>query len=82
VIYDQLKEANPAALTLAGFKKAYLGFALQAGNDALAVYDYDKCIDVLMDEENMSREEAMESFAFNEAEEYFGENTPLILVRR
>ncbi len=79
-IYQQLKEANPKALTLDGFDDAYVGMSLQAGDHALATYDYDKCIAVLMDKGNMSRDEAKKHFAFNVAEEDRGVNTPLILV--
>ena len=79
-MYSQLKEANPHALTLDGFDEAYIGMSLQAGERALATYDYDKCIAVLMDRGYTSRDEAKRHFAFNVAERYRGQNTPLILV--
>jgi hypothetical protein len=80
MIYDQLKEANPRALTLDGFEEAYIGFALQSGEKALATYDYDKCITVLMDREGMTRDDALKYFVYNVAEKYDGAHTPLILV--
>lgn len=79
--YQQLREANPDALTLPFFEDAYIGFSLQAGERALATYDYDLCIESLIKRKNMTRNEALEHFVMEVAEVYEGRNTPIILVR-
>tara|TARA_R110000824_G_scaffold20947_5_gene78596 strand:+ start:290 stop:547 length:258 start_codon:yes stop_codon:yes gene_type:complete len=80
-LYTQLREANPNALTLPFFEDAYIGFSLQAGERALATYDYDLCIASIMRRKKMKRIDAIEYFVDNVAEIYEGRNTPLILVR-
>ena len=79
-LYKQLREANPKAITLPFFEDAYIGFSLQAGERALATYDYDLCIESLMKRKNMTRSEALKHFVLEVAEVYEGRNTPLILV--
>jgi len=80
--YKTLKEANPDAATLPFFRDAYIGFTLQAGERALATYDFDLCIDSLMKRKDMTRDQAVEYFVMEVAEVYEGRNTPLILVAR
>ena len=77
---DRLADANPDALLADGFEEAYIGVCLRF-NTALAAYDYDKCIDVLMKRDGMSYEEAVEFFEFNTAGAYVGPSTPGLLSR-
>jgi hypothetical protein len=82
-VYDELYDANPEALAADGFADAYVGYAAPGpGRKALAVYDYEKCIKVLMDRDGMSEEEACEYFEFNVVGSWVGECTPLYLVAR
>ena len=80
--YKTLREANPEAIILPYFQDAYIGFTLQAGDRALATYDFDLCIDSLIKRKGMTRDQALEHFAMDVAEVYEGRNTPLILVAR
>jgi len=80
-IYIQLREANPQALTLPFLESAYVGFSLQAGERALATYDYDLCIESIMQRRGLGRSGAVEYFVTEVAEIYEGANTPLVLVR-
>lgn len=61
-----------------GFDDAFMGVAPTPLGHMVAVYDIDRCIELLM-EEGMSHEEADEYFQFNVAGAYVGEQTPLFL---
>mgnify|MGYP004459849741 CR=1 FL=1 len=61
-----------------GFEKAFLGIGRQF-NKELAVYDYDKCIDILT--KDMCREDAVEYFEFNVVGAYVGEDTPIFVEK-
>jgi hypothetical protein len=43
------------------------------------VYDLNKCIEVLVDRDGMSQEEAVEYMDFNVLGAYVGEETPIFL---
>lgn len=59
-----------------GFDEALIGHA--AGMEPRAVYDYDRCIDVLV-EDGMTYEEALEYFEFNTVGAHVGEQTPVFV---
>ena len=61
-----------------GFDDAFLGYGTQF-NKMLAVYDYDKCVDILMKRDDMTEEEAEEYMEFNVMGAYMGEHTPVFL---
>lgn len=63
-IYDHLADINAEARTAGGFEEAYLGIAFGYGHEPAAVYDWEKCIELLM-EQGMSREDAEEFFDYN-----------------
>jgi len=45
---EWISEANPEALLADGFESAFLGMAQRCGREPLAVYDIEKCIEILM----------------------------------
>ena len=58
-----LQDINPEALTADGFEDAYLGYVegwFDQTQSAVAVYDRDKCIEILIKRDGMSEEEAEE----------------------
>jgi hypothetical protein len=59
-----------------GFESAFIGVATQF-NRVMAVYDKQKCIEILM--EDMSEDDAYEYFEFNVSGAYVGENTPAFI---
>ncbi len=59
-----------------GFEKAFIGTGQQF-NKEIAMYDYDKCIEILA--EDMGYEDAVEYFEFNVAGAYVGEETPIFV---
>ena len=59
-----------------GFDKALLGVGSRCGQPDIAVYDTDKCIEVLQ-AQGMTSEEAWEFFDFNVVGAWVGEKTPI-----
>ena len=76
-LLEQLTEENPDALLADGFLEAFVGIHRRFGQPALAAYDYDKCIEILM--RDMSYEEAVEFFEFNTIGSWMGEHTPVFV---
>ena len=70
---------NEEALFADGFEEAFLGMAERCGQPALAVYDADKCLEILARE--MDKSEAVEFFNFNVIGAWMGEHTPLFLSK-
>jgi len=75
---NNLLNEDETILLADGFESAFIGVARQF-NTAFAVYDRDKCIDILT--ENMNHEEAEEYFQYNIEGAYVGENTPAFLTK-
>ena len=66
-------------LLAAGFEEALIG--ISDGGNPVAVYDSDKCIEILIEEEKMSYEDAMDYFYYNTVGAYVGEKTPIFIKR-
>lgn len=62
-----------------GFEEAFIGIGYQF-NRPMAVYDTDKCFEILM-RDGMTEEEAREYFEFNVLGAYVGDYTPMFLNR-
>ena len=75
--WDDLMEEFEGALMATGFEEALIGFGYQF-NKTLAVYDRDKCINILI-ATGMDYEEAVEYFEFNVVGSYVGETTPVFI---
>jgi hypothetical protein len=66
-----------------GFDDAVIGFtAHQPSRTNLIVYDYDKCILILMREGDMDYIEAVEYMEYNVIGAWLGEGTPLFMHNR
>lgn len=77
-VYEELAEANPTAMVADGFEDAYIGHTIGIG-PSLAVYDYQKCVEVLMEREGLSELESIEYLDHNTVYAYVGEGTPLFI---
>ena len=66
-------------VTADGFETAFVAVAFRYNGNDIAVYDYDLCIDVLIDRDTMSVEEAHEFMDYNVIGAYVGEQTPLFI---
>lgn len=73
---------NEDALMADGFEEAIIGVAERCSQPALVVYDAERCIEILVERDNMSLNDAKEFFEFNTLGAWVGENTPLFLWRK
>ena len=60
-----------------GFDNAIIG--ISSGFNPIAVYDYGKCVEILMERDQMSSEDAIEFMNFNVTGAYVGEKTPMFV---
>jgi hypothetical protein len=62
-----------------GFDAAFIGTGERCGQPTIAVYDREKCIEVLEKRDGMTQEEANEFFEFNVVGAWVGEQTPIFV---
>ena len=74
---DELSELNPEALLADGLEAAFVGYTVNHHHAHVAVYDVQKCIDVLVERDGMTHEGAEECLEFNTLGCYVGPNGPL-----
>ena len=77
ILMQQLEDNE--CLLAAGYDSALIGITV--GSNPVAVYDTDLCIKCLMEEDDMSEEEAVEFFYYNTAGSYVGDKTPIYIRR-
>ena len=77
---DYIAQYNPEALLADGFEDALIGVGQQF-NKTLAVYDRQRCIEILMERDGMSDEEAVEYFEFNVTGAWGGEHTTIFFEK-
>ena len=75
---DLLYQLSPDVIVADGFEDALIGVGQQF-NKAMAVYDRQKCIEILLERDGMSDEEAVEYFEYNVTGAWVGEYTPIFL---
>lgn len=78
---EAIAEIDPDVLLADGLDDAFVGLTANTHFPPIAVYDLDKCVEVLVARDGMSHEDAEEFLAFNTTCCYVGERTP-IYVRR
>ena len=80
-INNYLEENYPdqEILLADGFEQAFMGVAESFGSAPKAFYDSNKCIDILVERDGMTLEEAVEYFEFNVTGAYVGEFTPAFI---
>ena len=79
-INEILLQQDENALLMDGFDEALIGFSQRINEPLLAVYSYEKMVEVLMEREGMDDETAMEYIDFNCVGAYMGETTPIIVM--
>lgn len=66
-----------------GFDNAVVGHTVaQPGRPALIIYDYERCVCILMQRDGMEYGEAVEFMDFNVVGSWVGEETPIFIVNR
>ena len=73
---EQVADINPDALFADGFDEAIIGYD---ATGACCVYDYDKCLKVLVKRNGMSFTEAHEFMEFNVVSAHVGDFTPIFV---
>ena len=71
--------APDGALSFDGFDDAIIGTMERFGMDPILAYDWDKCIDILVERDGMDREEAIEYMDFNVTGAWVGDGTPCFI---
>jgi hypothetical protein len=79
-VQDYAVDDEPT-LVADGFEDAFIGVGSQFNVESIAIYDTQKCIDILMTRDGMSRDEALEYFEFNVLGAYVGPKTPIFVNR-
>ena len=74
---DIISDINPDALFADGFDAAIIGYDA----NCTVVYDYDKCMEILMERDSMTEHEAHEYMEFNVVNAYVGDFTPIFIHR-
>jgi len=72
-----LEELNPEALMYDGFDDALVGMIARCGTEPLALYDREKCIQILVDK-GSTYEDAVDYFCYHVEGCYAGPHTPFI----
>tara|TARA_R110000868_G_scaffold176609_4_gene414516 strand:+ start:19093 stop:19341 length:249 start_codon:yes stop_codon:yes gene_type:complete len=77
-----MKEYLDELLTADGFDEAIIGYTCTsvAMENEVVVYDYMKCIDILMERDGMEYEDADEFLQFNTLGSYVGPLTPIFIM--
>ena len=72
-----ISDINPDAVFADGFDAAIIGYDA----NCTVVYDYDKCMKILMERDSMTEHEAHEYMEFNVVSAYVGDFTPIFIHR-
>lgn len=74
-ILEYLKESHPESLIADGFDDAIIGITINEN----VVYDVEAMANILMKENDMDYDEAMEYLEYNTFSAYVGEYTPVYI---
>ena len=78
-IKETLSEISPETLLAEGFDDALVGIVRQFTH-TMALYDYEKCVEVLIERDGMDYESAVEFMEVNVVGAWVGHNTPAFTV--
>lgn len=79
-IEDDLLGMDESALLMDGFDEAFIGFSRRINEPLLAVYAWQKMVDVLIERDGMDYDEAVEYIDYNCLGAWVGERTPIIVM--
>lgn len=72
---------EPDVLLMDGFDEAFIGYSQRNNNEPLlAVYSWSLMVDVLVERDGMTSEEAAEYVDFNCVGAWVGDRTPIIVM--
>jgi len=67
-------------LLMDGFEEAFIGYSQRINEPVLAVYSWEKMVDICMTRDGMTDVEAMEYIDYNCLGAWVGEQTPIIVM--
>lgn len=76
----ELEAMGESTLLMDGFDEACIGFSQRCGQPTVAVYDYQKIIDILIERDGMEYDDAIDYASFNILGAWLGEQTPVVLM--
>ena len=79
-INEHLESMGENALLMDGFDEALIGFSQRINEPLLAVYSWEKMVDVCIERDGMDDEEAEEYISYNCIGAWVGEQTPIIVM--
>jgi hypothetical protein len=77
---EEIAEINPDALLCDGFDDAIIGMAERINLGPVVAYSVSKIIDIMVERDDMSYEDAMEFYYYNIVGSWMGENTPVFIT--
>ena len=78
---DYIDENAEGAVILSDLDDAIIGVVEEFGNGPRILYSTEKIIQILIDRDGMSEEEAVEYYVFNIVGMFAGEQNPVFLVK-
>jgi hypothetical protein len=81
MIGEEIAEINPEALLCDGFDDAIIGMAERINLGPVVAYDVDKMIEIMVNRDGMTDEEAWEFYYFNIVGGWHGEFTPIFITK-
>ncbi len=76
---EEVAEYNEEALICDGFDEAIIGVAERINLGPVAAYSVEKVLEVLVERDGMTYEEALEYFQYNIIGAWMGEYTPVFI---
>ena len=78
---EEIGDINPEALLCDGFDDAIIGMAERINLGPVVAYDTEKMIDIMVERDGMTYEEAIEYFDYNILGAWMGEFTPVFIEK-
>jgi len=79
-INDFFIERDEDVLLMDGFDEAFIGYSQRINEPVLAVYSWEKMVDVCTKRDGMTYDEATEYIEYNCIGAWVGERTPIIVM--
>ena len=79
-IREHLSETHPDVLLMDGLDDAIIGTSQRINEPVLAVYSWEKIINILVERDDMDFEDAVEFVEFNILGSWVGENTAIVVM--
>ena len=77
---EEIAEINPDALLCDGFDDAIIGMAERINLGPVVAYSVSKIVEIMVERDGMSYEEAIEYYDYNIVGSWMGENTPVFIT--